>query len=183
MSPPELDSWDTWRRLGHVLGAIVLVAVVGAVVVTAIPGVVGADESFVVRSDSMSPAIDAGSVVFVSSVPAGGLGVGDVITFQRAGTDRRVTHRIVDVVERNGERRFRTKGDANEEADQELVVPDQVVGKVVFSLPLVGWLLAFAGSRAGIVLLLIVPAVLLAVTELWSLYRARASPAEGGHRS
>lgn len=180
MKLSDLRAWGIWRRIGHVVGALLLLAVVGSVVITAAPAVVGAEESFVVRSDSMSPAIDAGSVVFVTSVPANTLGVGDIITFQRHESGERITHRIIAVVERGGKTQFRTKGDANEEADQGLVAPDQIVGKVVFSLPLVGWLLAFAGSRAGILLLLIVPAILLVVTELWSLHLARKPSNDGG---
>lgn len=175
------DAPKDWRSVAHVLGAIVLIAVVGAVVLTAIPGIVGADASYMVRSDSMSPAIDAGSVVFVTSVPAETLSVGDVITFRSAEANKRITHRIVEVVERGGERRFRTKGDANEEADDELVSPDRVVGRVAFSLPLVGWLLAFAQSPAGIVLFLVVPAVLLAANELWDLYRRQLEARGGGN--
>lgn len=173
------DGPRDWRSIAHVLGAIVLVVVVGAVVLTAVPGIVGADASYVVRSDSMSPAIDAGSVVFVTSVPAETLSVGDVITFRSAEANKRITHRIVEVVERDGERSFRTKGDANEEADDGLVSADQIVGRVAFSLPLVGWLLAFAQSPVGIVLFLIVPAVLLAANELWDLYK-RGEASGGG---
>jgi len=60
----------------------------------------------------MSPAIDAGDVVFVYDTAPDYIAKGDVITFEQAGAgaSSRVTHRVVDVVEEDGERRFRDQG-------------------------------------------------------------------------
>ncbi|MFC7142568.1 signal peptidase I [Halosimplex aquaticum] len=161
-----------WRRLVNLAGLLVGVTVVALFVSAAIPQVVGADASYVVRSDSMSPSIEAGSVVYVSSVPAAEISTGDVITFRNgAAGDQRVTHRVVGVVEEGGERRFRTKGDANDQADPELVPSQAVIGRVGFHVPLLGYAITFAQTDLGLALLVIVPAVLLAVTELWDLAR------------
>lgn len=164
------------------MGLVLLVLIVGAVVLAALPGVIGMDESYVVRSDSMSPAIGAGSVVFVSSTPAADLQVGDVITFRRTESSR-VTHRIVDVKRADGDLRFETKGDANEEADSAIVRADQVVGRVSFTLPLLGYLLAFAQSPVGIILLLVVPGSLLAASEVWILYQDSSNNRDGGEQA
>ncbi|WP_248299510.1 signal peptidase I [Halorhabdus amylolytica] len=157
-------------------------AIVGIFLAIAIPGLVGADESFVVQSSSMSPSIGAGSVVFVSDQPATDVTEGDVITFETTGeqSSRRVTHRVVDVVEQDGDRAFRTKGDANEEPDTELVSPDQILGIVQFHLPLIGYVVAFGGSQYGVIALIVVPAILLIVTELRDLIRT--SRTDGGGR-
>lgn len=175
------DGYRNWRSVMHVVGAIVLIVLVGAVVATVVPELVGAEETFTVQSDSMSPAIEAGSVIFVTSTPAADLSVGDVITFRSVEADKRVTHRIVEVVGSGQERTFRTKGDANTQADDELVDYQQVIGRVSFTLPLLGWLFSFAQTRAGIVVLLIVPAVLLGASELWDLYRHQSSARRGGN--
>jgi signal peptidase len=150
----------------------------------AVPQLAGASHSYVVLSDSMSPAIDAGDVVFVADEPTAEISEGDVITFASAdiaaGTGSSlVTHRVVDVVERDGQTAFRTKGDANEEADQELVSPRNVVGVVSFHLPLLGYVVTFASSRLGTVLFLVVPAVLLGGGELYDLYRGALGEEEG----
>lgn len=171
------------RRAKQVGIALVLLVVVLPLAVYAVPQVVGAEHSYVVLSSSMSPAIGAGDVVIVDDVSPQRIGEGDVITFRGGGEGAgpgRVTHRVVEVVEQDGERRFRTKGDANEEADRELVAPDDVIGRVTFSIPLLGHLVSFAGSDAGIVALVIVPSVLLILNEGWRLYRGLAgSTAEG----
>jgi len=164
-----------WRRAGRVLGTVALLAVVLLFVSAAIPQLVGADESYVVLSDSMSPAIGAGSMVYVTDVPTDRIDEGDVITYRGPTSAEPVTHRVVEVVGSDGERQFRTKGDANEEVDQSLVSPEQVVGRVAFHVPLVGYVVSFAGTTTGIVVLVIVPAVLLMATELWDLVKAARS--------
>ncbi|MDS0292809.1 signal peptidase I [Halogeometricum luteum] len=164
---------DTAKTAALVLFALAVLPFV----LYAVPQLAGASHSYVVLSDSMSPAIDAGDVVFVADRPVAEIGEGDVITFESvdlaAGSGSSlVTHRVAAVVEDGGERAFRTKGDANEEADPELVPADDVVGAVSFHLPYVGYVVAFAGTRLGSLLFLVVPAVLLGGSELYDLYRA-----------
>ncbi|ELZ25113.1 peptidase S26B, signal peptidase [Halosimplex carlsbadense 2-9-1] len=179
MGLPDSASEPDWRRAGTLLGTALFVAVVFLFVSSAVPQVVGADESFVVLSDSMSPAIGAGSMVYVNDVPADRIGTDDVITYRSTAVDSRVTHRVIEVVERDGQRRFRTQGDANEEPDPDLVAANQVVGRVAFHIPLIGYGVSFAGTTAGTVLLVVVPALVLLVTELRDLLLSR-EPDEGG---
>lgn len=168
---PALPDGVTWRGVGQTLGALALGAVVLAVVISSFPVLVGADGAYVVRSPSMSPAIGAGSVVFVEDVPSSAIAEGDVITFQTGATaESRVTHRVVEVRE-GDERRFRTKGDANPTPDSGSVGADQVVGRVSVSLPLVGYVISFAGSRLGLVALVVVPAIALFALELRDIIR------------
>ncbi len=168
--PEDVD----WRRVANVAGLLLVIAVVFVFVAGAFPQVVGADHSYVVLSDSMSPSIDAGAVVFVAEVAPESIDEGDVITFEQAGGDSRVTHRVVEVVEDGGERRFRTKGDANEDPDPALVASSDVVGVVRFHVPYVGYVTSFAQTGVGILALVVVPAVLLAVSEVWNLLKATA---------
>lgn len=182
--PVDTASVD-WRRVANAIGFVVLVAVVFLFVASAVPQVVGSDESYVVRSDSMSPAIDAGSVVFVSETSPEAIDEGDVITFREsdgAGDDL-VTHRVVDVTGQGDQREFRTKGDANDDADPGSVSRSQIVGVVQFHVPMIGYVSSFAQTRLGIVALVVVPALLLAVSELWDLYReteANGEDSSGG---
>ncbi|MFB6074704.1 MAG: signal peptidase I [Haloarculaceae archaeon] len=166
-----------WRRALSLAGAVVLLLVVALFVAVAVPGAAGADESYVVLSDSMSPAIGAGSVVFVSNVPPAQITEGDVITFRQSGGTR-VTHRVIEVIDDGDGWQFRTKGDANEDPDPGVVAGDQVIGTVSFHVPLIGYVVEFANSGAGTVALVVVPAVLLVVSELWSLYGGGDGEAE-----
>jgi signal peptidase len=134
----------------------------------------------------MEPAIQTGGVIFVYERPPDQIEEGDVITFNLEGPGTEVTtHRVVDVVERDGTRMFVTKGDANEDPDPAPVPPDAVIGVVptpfgvLATIPVMGRLLLFARSDLGIALLVFVPAGLLVVSEVWSLYRAASGGGDG----
>lgn len=161
----------------HAVGGIVLVLLIASVVTASVPQVVGADHSYVVRSHSMQPGIDSGDVVIVREVDPATVRAGAVITFRsptEAGTHSGtvVTHRVIDVIRREDGHYFRTKGDANENPDPVLVPADDIVGRVVLTIPEVGHLLLFAQTKTGLVTLVILPGSLLLLAELWSLVRA-----------
>ncbi|GCF14648.1 hypothetical protein Harman_25830 [Haloarcula mannanilytica] len=171
MTPSNTEDGVDWRRVANWIGLGVLLVVVGVFVAAAVPQAVGADESYVVLSSSMSPAIEAGSVVFVNSVPPAEISEGDVITYDRSpgGTTSRVTHRVVNVIKEDGQRQFRTKGDANEDPDPELVSATAVVGVVTFSVPYIGHVIVFSQTRVGLLALVVGPALLLVILEIRDL--------------
>jgi signal peptidase len=156
------------RRGLHVVAALLFVALVVPFVVYAVPEVAGADESYIVLTASMTPEIAPGDAVVVREVPPGQVQAGDVITFlPRSGGDVPITHRVVDVlVLSDGSRAFVTKGDANEDADAGAVTPEQVVGKVVLTLPYVGHVVAFVNTPVGFGVLVVLPIGLLILTEV-----------------
>ncbi|RCW45264.1 signal peptidase [Halopolyspora algeriensis] len=151
------------RVAGWIGGLVVLAAVALALSITVVPAVVGG-RTLTVLSGSMSPTIPAGSVVVTKPVDPASLHVGDVITFSSRGPDalgssHRVTHRIV-AVDRTAESvSFTTRGDANEAVDAQPVVADDVIGKVWFHLPWLGW----AHGRLPQIMLLGGGAVLLII--------------------
>ncbi|MUV87370.1 signal peptidase I [Natronomonas sp. CBA1123] len=166
-SAPEKSSETTTsgraRRIAAVLGFVLLVALVVPFVVFAVPQTIGADHGFVVLSGSMEPAISPGDVVIVASGP---VTVGDVITY-RTGNEVPTTHRIVEEVDGA----YRTKGDANENADAGLVAPEQVLGSVIVIIPLIGYVILWANTTLGFVLLVVVPLVLLGGMEVYRFLR------------
>ena len=159
------------RTLANIVGAIVLLAIVAPFLVIALPQLAGASESHVVLSDSMRPTFESGDVILIEDVDPETVEEGDVITYAD-GSGELTTHRVVDVVEEDGQLYFRTKGDANEDHDSDLVSAGAVEGRHAYTLPYLGHVVLFASSRLGIVLLLIVPGAALAASEAWTLYRA-----------
>jgi signal peptidase len=148
------------RRLAGLLVTLVLLAVVLPFVVFAVPQVVGADESFVVLSGSMEPALSPGDVVIVdASAP---IRAGDVITYTTGAAGVPTTHRVLSVQAAG----YETKGDANENPDAGLVPPAAVIGRVLFVVPLVGHVLLWTNTGIGYVALVVVPLTLLGLTEL-----------------
>lgn len=166
----------TMQRIVRALRVAVVVALVAAAAVTAVvavPQVVGADHSYVVVSGSMQPTIAPGDVVVVSSAAPASIEAGDVVAFdRRRGDGKRTTHRVVEVLTRDGRQYFRTKGDANEEPDQSLVPASALIGRVSFTIPAVGWAFSFASTDAGTLAFVAVPGVLLVLSEVWSLVQA-----------
>ena len=130
----------------------------------------------VVKSGSMEPAINVGGIVVVA--PQKSYEVGDVITFG-ADTWRRVpvTHRIVEKVPTGMTSSYKTKGDANEEADNGLTRHKDVVGKVIFDLPYVGYAIEFARQPLGFALLVGIPALVIMLDEIanitWEIHKYR----------
>lgn len=123
--------------------------------------------SMVVLSGSMTPNIPVGSVVYVQKAHT--YTIGDVISFSNpAGIT--VTHRIVEIVDNDGIF-YRTKGDANRVADQELVPYTSVIGKNVFSLPYLGYAINFLKTPKGFILTIVVPILIFIGFELWNIKR------------
>lgn len=170
-----IQDWS-WRDALHVVGVVLIVAIVVPFVVFTVPQVVGAEHSYVVLSSSMEPTFAAGDVVIVNEVSPQQLKEGDVITYKGTAAQvavsrktNRITHRVVAVVQKQDGRHFRTKGDANEEADARLVPAADVIGRVMFSIPLIGHVILFAETQLGLLSLVIVPSVLLIISEVWEL--------------
>lgn len=160
------------RRAVKATGFAVLVIVLALLLINAFPSVAGADYSFVVQSGSMEPAIPTGSIVFVKDVPAERIDEGDVITFSKGTGAITTTHRVIQKHQSSTSVRFQTKGDANEDPDSEPVYRSDLVGVVIFSVPYIGYLTAFASTRAGWVVFIAIPVTLLIASELWELYQA-----------
>src|SRR5690625_251192 len=124
-----------------------------------------------VLSGSMEPDIKTGSIIFVKT---GGdmqrFNEGDVITF-KADENILVTHRITDI--ENDGQQYITKGDANEGADIDPVLAENVVVQYTgFTIPFVGYVMNFASSQEGAALLLILPGTLLIIYAFITIWQA-----------
>ncbi|TSC68582.1 MAG: type I signal peptidase SipW [Parcubacteria group bacterium Gr01-1014_56] len=124
----------------------------------------------IVKSGSMAPAIPVGSLVVVK--PQASYAVGEVVTFgEDSARQIPTTHRIVSIEGSGTNVSYRVKGDANEEADPELVNPNQIIGKVFVAVPYAGYVLDFAKQPLGFALLIGVPAALIILEELLAIAR------------
>ena len=104
-----------------------------------------------ILSPSMEPKYPTGSVIYLVKEDPAKLKVNDVITFKISG-NMTATHRIIEIVPDEDDQsivRFRTKGDNNDTADGSLVNLNDVVGKPVFCIPLLGYLATYIQSPPG----------------------------------
>jgi len=119
---------------------------------------------FSVSSGSMEPKIKTGSIVF-DKAEKSGYKADDIITYKISVKDT-VTHRVVDIIKQNDYNYYKVKGDANDAPDQELVPDGNVIGKVLFSIPYLGYLVMFIKSLPGLIIFIVIPATIIIYEEM-----------------
>jgi signal peptidase len=127
--------------------------------------------AYVIVSDSMAPRFSAGDVVIIQEVPAESLVIGDIITYRSRDANtfgEIITHEIYDIVLNNvdGTLNFITRGINLGSIDATPVVSTEIIGKLVFSIPLLGLVVDFARSTIGFITLFILPMTLLIGFEI-----------------
>lgn len=108
-------------------------------------------EVLTILSPSMEPKYPTGSLVYLVDTDPAKLGVDDVITF-KISDSMTATHRIKEIIPDEDDPsivRFRTKGDNNDAYDGNLVEFEDVKGKAVFCIPLLGYLAQYIQSPPG----------------------------------
>lgn len=125
----------------------------------------------IVLSGSMEPDIKTGSIIMVKrGGDMSALNKDDVITF-REENESLVTHRIVEVVHSGGSVLYRTKGDSNDGPDINPVLPKNIVAEYTgFTVPNVGYVVAFLQSHNG-ALLIIFSGFLLLLYSIYTIWR------------
>ena len=156
-----------------------IVAIACLLIVSTFP-ITGNIKVMVVQSGSMAPAIKIGSIVVVK--PVEDYKIGDVISFGEATRIKApTTHRVYDIKVVEGEPYYITKGDANNAPDQREVSKREIIGKVLFSVPYLGYAVDFAQKPLGFALIIIVPAALIIfdeVKKIWQEVKLKKSKTE-----
>ena len=122
--------------------------------------------AYVVLTGSMVPEIMPKDVVVTKKIDPKELEAGDIITFM--SSDSRlsgiiVTHRIKNkyydaTIERYT---FQTKGDANNTEDFALTEGTNIIGKVVFKIPMLGYVQELLASKGGLIIIVLIPCLII----------------------
>ncbi|WP_339799892.1 signal peptidase I [Paenibacillus sp. FSL R5-0744] len=172
------------KMINNTLSSIMLVIFILLVVAVVLSKASGGEPAFFgyqiksVLSGSMEPGIQTGSIVALK--PGGDMNrfkKGDVITF-RNEENLLITHRVVEATMNNatGEAMYRTKGDNNDAPDMNPTSSTNVVAEYTgVTVPYVGYAMNFAVSKAGSVVLMIVPGLMLLLYALYSSWKAVAA--------
>lgn len=156
-----------WVFMAAVLG-------LGGLLMVSLVPIAGNIQVKIVKSGSMEPVIKTGSIVV--DKPEATYNVGDVVTF---GLDTKTqiptTHRIVAITGEGANRTITTKGDANNAPDPSQTPISEIHGKVVFSVPYLGYVLSFARQPLGFALLVGVPALAIILEEIGKIVREVAA--------
>ncbi|MEY8380354.1 signal peptidase I [Ileibacterium valens] len=163
---------QAFKTVWNAISTILVICAVLLALVLAGPRLFGF-KTFAIVSGSMEPTYPVGSLVFTKAEDPQDYEVGDPITFM-ADEDTVVTHRIVGVEpdeEDSSIIRFQTKGDANEAVDGALVDYRNVVGKVLFHLPMLGYLSYYIAQPPGLYIAIIVLVMVIALGMLFDHWK------------
>ncbi|ADC65845.1 peptidase S26B, signal peptidase [Ferroglobus placidus DSM 10642] len=123
----------------------------------------------VVLSGSMVPYMYPGDLILVKKIDPNEISVGDVICFKDPSGRENVliTHRVVNVTERDGKLVFKTKGDALEEVDFFEVKEEDIVGTPVLLIPMIGYL--HENKKLVYFSMILLPSILILFVEVKNL--------------
>lgn len=128
---------------------------------------------YTIVSPSMEPNIMVYDVIVDTRIKdEESLKVGDIITFYSSSIDSgdfTVTHRIHQIIETDGERRYITKGDNNQNVDAGYITFKDIVGKQRFKINQLGRIQVFIASKYGWIIIILIPALLFIFYDLFKL--------------
>jgi signal peptidase len=155
------------RYTQWILDALLIALMMGSLALVGLARLVPATGHpvFIIDSGSMVPTIPVGAAVVLDPGSAG-VRTGDVVTM-RLDSGAIFTHRITRLVSLDGVTHMETKGDANPTVDPALTPVDHVMGRVVLTIPLAGFLMAGLAMPAGMVTALM--AAITLIVALWLL--------------
>lgn len=129
---------------------------------------------YTIISPSMTPNINVYDVVVAVRTDTSKLKVGDVISFYTKEANVNgltITHRIYQILEQDGSRNFKTKGDYNQYADKWTVKENDIVGKVIFKLPQLGKIQFFLGTKGGWLIAILIPALAIISYDIYKIIK------------
>ena len=124
---------------------------------------IGGTFPLIVLTDSMYPEIESGDLIICRTAEVDEIEVNDIISFfDPAGNGTSiVTHRVIEIVEEDGEILFRTRGDNNNTEDKELVPAENLVGVYKMRIAGAGHIAMFMQSTTGLIICVVLPIILL----------------------
>lgn len=163
------------KLVGNIILGALIVALVLTIISTVqskrnpeqIPSILGY-MPMSIMSGSMRPVLEVGDMIICKKANVEDIKTDDVITY-RAENSILITHRVIDTLEIDGRLVFRTQGDANDLEDDKLVVADQIVGEMLFSVPYGGYIVNFLRSPIGFMLLIAIPLIIIIFGEVRSI--------------
>ena len=157
--PLMIASWVAW---GFAIGLVVAVTV---------PAAFGM-RPMTVLTGSMRPTIQPGDMVVDERISPSRIKVGDIITFQEPHGTRTITHRVRKVSISEGQARVTTRGDANDTVEKWQVPTTGNIGRVVYTVPKIGYPVTWSHTRNGRLAMVAIPALMLAIWAMLRIWRS-----------
>ena len=135
---------------------------------------IGRYSFFNVDGDSMYPKIKDGDFIAINRNIKEKYNVGDVVSFYHEINEGYiiVTHKIVYVEENDNSIRYVTKGVNNKENDEKLITGNEIIGEYTnFRIPLLGYVVEFARTNVGYLVLIVIPLGLVLLVSTCELLK------------
>lgn len=174
MSQAKKNSGDAKQKFLTILGTVLCVILLPILIINLTliaKSYINEDEvpslggmfPMIVLTDSMYPIIESGDLILCHTLEAEDVQVGDVITFYDPmgnGTSV-VTHRVLEITEKDGRPQFVTKGDNNNVEDQVPVDAEDLIGIYRNRIPKAGNVAMFMQTTPGLIVCVVCPIILL----------------------
>lgn len=145
-----------------------LVAVIGIIVIASGRKEFSGFRTYSVVSGSMEPTIRTGSLILVQKKNQ--YANGDIAAYiSPTNVQKIITHRIVETTKNDTGAAYVFKGDANKTRDVDLVTENLILGKYLFGIPFLGYIVEYAKTPMGVVLLIIIPGTIILLEELTNI--------------
>ncbi|WP_110239786.1 signal peptidase I [Nocardioides gilvus] len=170
MARPSSQTTLEWAEFTAVIGARIYRAMLLTLVAIAFAPLLLSWQAYVIKTASMEPSIDVGSVALARPFAADEkVDVGHVYMFRdpSADTERILVHRVVEL---RNEGDYLTQGDANTTPDTTPIVAEDITGRGILLVPYIGlpivWMQSGQWVLLGIWLSLTVAAFFLAARNI-----------------
>lgn len=154
------------KKIIKILFSVSLILVVPFLIFTLITSntdAIGRIRSFVVLTGSMEPSIPVGSIIYIQRFNT--YKTGSIISFKNTA-GQTITHRIVERITKGEQLFYKTKGDANKNADDTLVAQKDVIGRKELVIPYIGRFIVFLKTLPGFITFIFIPILLYVAYEL-----------------
>ena len=109
---------------------------------------------FIIVSGSMEPKIPVNDIIVTKKVNSENIKIGDIISYKDYTQNIIITHRVSEILNKEGKTYYITKGDRNSMPDKNNVEYSQIQGKYLFTVPLLGKVVSFITTLTGAVVTL-----------------------------
>ena len=150
---------DSWKEYLKYFAFFVVIAVVAFGGMTVLKASLKTQYPvMVVVSESMVPTLGVGDFIVVGQIQdfdgviAEPRPDGDILVFLKPWTSNEyIVHRAIDRIQEDGEWKFVTKGDNNAVKDSRPVPESNVMGRVIWNLPILGYFPMFIKTSSGLI--------------------------------
>ncbi|MHA1964565.1 MAG: signal peptidase I [Candidatus Thorarchaeota archaeon] len=158
------NQWPEYGKTGFLVLLIIGVTLGGYGIFTVAMGT--SSPLVVVTSDSMSPTLERGHLLVLQKQAPEDIHVGDIIVYNADWhTQAPVVHRVIQRDYVDGEYRYYTQGDNNHQPDPFYRIYDDIVGVVVFSIPIVGNITLFLQQPGVLPVVIVLLIILIMIPE------------------